>query len=85
MARKDSFYQILFFLSFSISPNKVIDGLGYFCFATSCADFVTEAGDKLIQVIQLVGVGQVVDTIRPVPSVFVLGNFSYVFCHRFVC
>ena len=62
----------------------MIDRLGYFSFATSCADFVTEAGDKLIQVIQLVRVGQVVDTIRKYLRFFVFGDFSYVFCHRFV-
>ena len=78
---RDCLYQILFLLAFYI-VQQAIQRLRNFRLASSRTNLVAETGDKLAEIIQLVGIRQVMDTIREHFRLFVLGNLSDMLGHR---
>ena len=79
----DGFHQVLLFFALHFVQHPV-ERAGHFHFVSSRADFISETCDKLVQVVQFVGVGEVVYAVGEHFGLSVFGHFPDVLGHRAV-
>jgi len=81
--QRDGLDEVLFGLAMHFG-QQLVDALAHFPLGATCTQLITEAGYELLQVIQFLGVRQVVYAIDECLGFLVLGYFANAFGHSAV-